>query len=431
MLGGHCTGCRRPLSKGAEKASALGPDGVLFGILHRQDILQSEGNHPADDATVLREVATLFLKLGTVAFGGPAAHIAMFRDEVVRRRRWVSDEEFLDLLGATNLIPGPNSTEMAIHLGFRRAGWPGLLTAGVCFIGPAVVIVLALAWAYVRFGTTPQAAWLLYGVKPVIIAIVLQALLGLGRTAVQNRLVGATAVAVLLLYLWGASELLLLFGGGAFVMLVRNLKRLRTAPALWLAAGGIAWGAAGPQVAGVLPLVPFTMERLFLIFLKIGAVLYGSGYVLIAFLRRDLVERLGWLSDAQLLDAIAVGQITPGPVFTTATFVGYLLGGTPAALLATVGIFLPSFVFVAASGPLIPQLRKSPWAAAFLDGVNASALALMAGVTWQLARSAVVDVPTGVLAVAAIVILLRFRLNSAWLILAGAAVGWGIHAATR
>ncbi len=373
---------------------------------------------------MLREVAAVFLKLGTIAFGGPAAHIAMFRDEVVRRRQWVSDAEFLDLLGATNLIPGPNSTEMAIHLGFRRAGWPGLLTAGVCFIGPAVVIVLALAWAYVRFGTTPEAAWLLYGAKPVIIAIVLQALLGLGRTAVQNRLVGATMVAVLILYLWGASELLVLFGGGFFVMLVRNARRLNTVPALWLAAGGIGWGAAGAQVAAILPLVPFTMERLFLIFLKIGAVLYGSGYVLIAFLRRDLVERLGWLSDAQLLDAIAVGQITPGPVFTTATFVGYLLGGTPAALLATVGIFLPSFIFVAASGPLIPRLRKSPWAAAFLDGVNASALALMAGVTWQLARTAIIDPLTAALAIAAAFALLRYRVNSVWLLLGGAVIGF-------
>jgi chromate transporter len=368
----------------------------------------------------LGEVARLFLKLGVIGFGGPAAHIAMMREEVVRRRRWVSDERFLDLLGMTNLIPGPNSTEMAIHLGYVRAGWPGLLLGGSCFIVPAVLIVLTLAWLYVHYGATPAATWALYGVIPVIIAVVAQAIWALGRTAVKGPLLAVLGITVLALSLAGVNELALLFGAGAVLMLVRLARRVAAAAAMVAAVfglPGIALGQASVAGAGV------TLGTLFLTFLKIGATLYGSGYVLLAFLRNDFVHRLHWLSDRQLLDAIAVGQVTPGPVFTTATFVGYVLAGWTGAVLATVAIFLPSFVFVALSHPLLPRIRGSRGAGAFLDGVNVAALALMAAVTWQLARSAITDWLTAVLAVAAGVLLIRWRVNSVWLIIGGAVAG--------
>ncbi len=369
----------------------------------------------------LREVITLFLKLGCVAFGGPAAHIAMFRDEVVTRRRWVSDERFVDLLGLTNLIPGPNSTEMAIHLGYVRAGWPGLVAAGACFVGPAMLIVWALAWAYGRYGTLPQVTWLLYGVKPVIIAIVVQAVWGLLKTSVKGPLLATVGLAVLALSLAGVNEIGLLFGGGFAVLLVRSVAARRAvvgvAPVAALLGGAVPAAALGATAA------PASLTTLFVVFLKIGSVLYGSGYVLLAFLRNDFVHRLGWLTDRQLLDAVAIGQFTPGPVLTTATFVGYLVGGSPGAVLATLGIFLPSFVFVAASGPLLPKIRASRWTAAVLDGVNVAALGLMAAVTWELGRSAIVDALTAVLAAASGVLLIRFKLNSAWLILGGGAIG--------
>jgi len=329
-------------------------------------------------AGALAEVARLFFKLGVIGFGGPAAHIALMREEVVRRRRWVSDERFLDLLGMTNLIPGPNSTEMAIHLGYVRAGWPGLLLAGSCFIVPAVLIVLTLAWLYVHYGATPAATSALYGVIPVIIAVVAQAIWALGRTAVKGLLPAALGIVVLALSLAGLNELALLFGAGAAFMLVRLARRPAAAAAMVAGALGLPAVALGQ---GVVAGAGVTLGTLFLTFLKIGATLYGSGYVLLAFLRNDFVHRLGWLNDRQLLDAIAVGQVTPGPVFTTATFVGYVLAGWTGAVLATVAIFLPSFVFVALSHPLLPRIRGSRGAGAFLDGVNVAALGLMAAVT--------------------------------------------------
>jgi chromate transporter len=371
----------------------------------------------------LREVASLFLKLGLTAFGGPAAHIAMMRGEVVKRRKWVDDEHFLDLLGATNLIPGPNSTEMAIHLGFVRAGWAGLIVGGVCFITPAMLIVLALAWVYARFGTTPQAGWLLYGIKPVVIAIIVQALWGLGTKAVRSPVAAMVGLAVFVSYFLGVNEIGLLFAGGLVVMIAKNLRRLRKANV-----SGIIVPLAGLSLP-TLASAPFSLSLMFLIFLKIGAVLFGSGYVLLAFLRADFVTRLGWLSDQQLIDAIAIGQVTPGPVFTTATFIGYLLGGptltgrVTAAVLATLGIFLPSFVFVVLSNPLIPRLRNSPWAGALLDGVNVASLGLMAAVTWQLGRAAVVDPWTFIVALVSAILLFRFRINSTWLVLGGAVMG--------
>jgi chromate transporter len=365
----------------------------------------------------LREVIGLFLRLGFTAFGGPAAHVALMHDEVVIRRGWVTDQEFLDLLGATNLIPGPNSTEMAIHLGFRRAGWPGLIAGGLCFAGPAILIVLALAWVYTRLGELPSVGWLLYGVKPVVVAIILQALWSLGRKTIRGASTAIVAAAVLLLYFLGANEVALLFGGAAALMIARNVGRLRGhLPGLLLLPLG---GAAGLATANV----PFSLPLLFFTFLKIGSVLYGSGYVLLAFLRADLVVRYGWLTDQQLLDAIAIGQVTPGPLFTTATFIGYLLGGAPAAFLATLGIFLPSFVFVALSSPFIPRLRRSPLLSGLLDGVNAAALGLMAAVTWQIGWASLTDPLAILIAVAALILLLRLRVNSTWLIAGGAAAG--------
>lgn len=368
--------------------------------------------------TSLHEVIRLFLRLGFTAFGGPAAHIAMMHDEVVTRRRWMEEQHFLDLVGATNLIPGPNSTEMAIHIGYERAGWRGLVAAGICFIMPAVLIVLALAWAYVEYGNTPQGDALLYGIKPVIIAIVVQALYRLVPTALKGPLLAAIGVGALALYLLGINELIILFGGALLVVAIQAARRFPSSVAALLPLVVVKNWLPQATAGAVVPL-----DRLFLVFLKVGALLYGSGYVLLAFLRNDLVVNYGWLTDQQLLDAVAVGQFTPGPVFTTATFVGYVLAGVPGAIVATVGIFLPSFFFVALLARIMPYIRQSPWSAAFLDGVNVAALGLMAGVTWQLGRAALIDLLTILLALVATVLLFRFKLNSAWLVLAGGIIG--------
>lgn len=370
----------------------------------------------------LREVAGLFLKLGTVAFGGPAAHIAMFRDEVVERRKWMSEQRFLDLMGATSLIPGPNSTEMAIHIGLERAGWRGLIAAGTLFILPAFIIVTALAWAYVEFGEVPAVQWVMYGVKPVVIAVVLNAIWGLGRTALKTWWAAAIGLAVLGLYIAGLNELLLLFGGGLTGVVV-GAARTGRIPGIGRSGLGmlVAPGLLGPAGWGVVQ--GFSLTHLFLLFLKIGAVLFGSGYVMLAFLQGDLVDRLGWLTQQQLLDAVAIGQVTPGPVFTTASFIGYVLGGLPGAAVATLAIFLPSFVFVALLNPLVSRLRANVVAGGFLDGVNAAAIGLMAGVTVLLARAALVDVPTWALAAVAAVLIVRFRVSSTWLVGPGVGVG--------
>jgi chromate transporter len=375
--------------------------------------------------TSIREIALLFLKLGTIAFGGPAAHIAMMEDEVVRRRRWLTHEEFLDYLGATNLIPGPNSTELAIHIGRERAGWPGLLVAGACFILPATLIVAGIAWAYVRFGALPAAAGVLYGVKPVVIAVVLQALLGLGRAALKTRGLIVLGVAATVAAIAGVNELAILFGAGAVVVAARGVSAERQRGAT--GAGTFVAGAVTTQAGAAALAAPFGLWPLFTVFLKIGSVLFGSGYVLLAFLRADFVERLHWLTERQLLDAVAVGQVTPGPVFTTATFIGYVLGGGPGAAIATIGIFLPAFVFVALSGVLLPRIRHSPTVRAALDGVNVASLALMTVVTAQLARAAIIDWATLIGALIAAVLLFRWRVNSAWLVLAGAILGTARH----
>jgi chromate transporter len=368
----------------------------------------------------LRELAGLFLKLGLTAFGGPAAHISLMENEVVRRRQWLTHEEFLDLIGMVNLLPGPNSTELAIFIGYRRAGWRGLILGGVCFILPAALLVSAMAWAYVRYGRLPAVEGLFYGIKPVIIAVVVQALWKLGPVALKNRwlaLVGAVAVTLSVV---GVNPLVVLLGAG--LGLAASQIRGGRAAGFFAPAPMARAGLPLLAVAGVV--TPFKLGTLFWFFLKVGAVLFGSGYLLLAFLRADLVGHWHWLTENQLLDAVAVGQFTPGPVFTTATFIGYILGGPKAALAATVGIFLPSFLLVAVSGPLIPRLRSSRVMGAFMDGVNVASLALMAVVTWQLGRAALVDVPTGLLALAAGVLLLRYKMNSAWLVLGGGLIGW-------
>lgn len=379
--------------------------------------------------SALAEVFRLFLRLGFTAFGGPAAHIAMMHEEVVRRRQWVSEAHFVDLVGVTNLIPGPSSTELAIYLGYLRAGWPGLVVAGVCFIGPAMLIVLALTWAYVMYGALPQIGWLFYGIQPVVVAIIAQAIYKLGRTVFKGPVTISLSLAVLIGYFLGINVLLLLFGGASLYGFLRLL---------------ISWLRGGPSVSSIaFPLLladlsasleplrsgviaaaaPVSLGLVFLTFLKLGSVVYGSGYTLLAFLRTDLVQQLHWLTDKQLLDAVSIGQFTPGPVFTTATFIGYLIGGSKAALLATLAMFLPSFVLIALIHPIASRLRKARWTSTLLDGVNAAALALMTGVLVQLGQQALRDVFTWMIAALAFAILLRFQWNSVWLILAGALIG--------
>jgi chromate transporter len=343
-------------------------------------------------------------------------------DEMARRRHWVSEERFLDLLGAANLIPGPSSTELAIYLGYDHAGWKGLISAGICFIFPAMLMVLAIAWAYVNYGTTPQATWLLYGIKPVIVAIIIQALWGLFKTAAKGPLLVAAGALVIGLYLLDFNPIVLLFGSGVLVMLSKNGPRLRRDQQTTGVSTALLSTLGLSSVASMAP-IPFSMSTLFFTFLKLGSVVFGSGYVLLAFLRNDFVHRLGWLTDRQILDAVAVGQFTPGPVFTTATFIGYIIGGVPGALLATLGIFLPSFIFVALVFPLIGILRHSRWTSGFLDGVNVGALGLMAGVSWQLGRAAVIDWVTALLALISCVLVFACKINSAWLVLGGAAAG--------
>ena len=371
---------------------------------------------PKQQRLRLRELAIAFLKLGVFAFGGPAAHIAMMDDEMVKRRQWLSREKFLDLIGITNLIPGPNSTELAIHIGYERGGWRGLLISGCCFILPATLIVWGLAIAYVQSRSLPQVGWLLYGVKPVIMAIVLQALWKLGKTAIKDRPTAIATVLVILCSWWRYSEILLLLLAGLGVMWIKNRR-------------------SGEFSAGFLPVpwllqavpLPLGSTNIFLAFLKLGSVLYGSGYVLLAFLQREFVERSPVLTSQQILDAVAIGQITPGPIFTTATFVGYLLGGNAGAIAATVGIFLPAFIFVALINPWVDQLRRSNWVSGFLDGVNAASLGLMAVVTLQLGQSGIVDGWTGAIALISGVLLLKFKINSVTLVTAGGMIGFFLH----
>jgi len=374
----------------------------------------------------LAKIALVFLKLGTIAFGGPAAHLAMMEEEFVRRRQWMTHAEFLDRLATANLIPGPSSTEVAIFVGQLKRGWRGLIVAGCCFIIPAAVIVSAIAWAYVRFGALPRMEGVLSAIKPAVVATVVQALGKLGRTAMPTALLAVVAVFAAGLSFVGVSPVLVLASAGllsatASVMKNRLLGTSIGFPELFrlpkVAAAAMAAAATGAAF-------PVGLARLFLSFLKIGSVVFGSGYVLLAFLQAEFVERLHWLTDKQLIDAVAVGQFTPGPVFTTATFIGYIVAGWAGAVVATAGVFLPGFVLVAVSGPLIPRLRRSAVAAAALDGVVAGSLALIAIVAWQLARASIVDPASLIIFLVSLIALLRFRINSAWLVAAAAVAGW-------
>jgi chromate transporter len=372
----------------------------------------------------LGQIAQVFLKLGTIAFGGPAAHLAMMEEEFVRRRQWITHAEFLDRLATANLIPGPSSTEVAIFVGQLKRGWRGLIVAGCCFIIPAAAIVSVIAWAYVRFGSLPKAEGILWAIKPAVVAIVIQALGKLARTGVRTpRLAMIAALATGLSLVRVSPILVLLFAGLVSAAALAMKNRLLGTGVLGfpkVVAGAMAVAAVGAAF-------PVGMGRLFFSFLKVGSVVFGSGYVLLAFLQTEFVEHLHWLTDKQLIDAVAVGQFTPGPLFTTATFIGYVVAGWAGAVVATVGIFLPGFVLVAVSGPLIPRLRKSAVAAAALDGVVAGSLALMAVVTWQLGRASIADRTTLVVFGVSLIALLRFRVNSAWLIAGAAVVGWGLR----
>lgn len=377
--------------------------------------------NPLQKRQRLFELAAVFLRLGTIAFGGPAAHIAMMDDELVKRRQWMNRETLLDLLGVTNLIPGPNSTELAIHIGYERAGWKGLLVAGSCFILPAMLIVWTLAAIYARYQTVPQVEWLLYGIKPVIIAIVLQAVWQLGKKAAKDVPTIIAGIVAIAGYFAGLNEILLLVVVGIGVMAVKNWQRRGNLLGAFILPLSGTFAQVG-SVAATTDSVSWL--NVFLFFLKIGSVLYGSGYVLLAFLQRDLVENNNWLTSQQLLDAVAIGQFTPGPVFTTATFIGYLLAGNAGAIAGTIGIFLPAFVFVWLVNPWVPKIRSSPWTSGFLDGVNAASLGLMAGVTWTLGRAALIDWLTVIVAIASAIAVFRFKVNSAWLVVAGAIIGF-------
>lgn len=372
----------------------------------------------------LSELGRLFLKLGLTAFGGPAAHIAMFEDEVVKRRQWITHEHFLDLLGITNLIPGPNSTEMAIHIGMVRAGWRGLIVAGICFIAPAIAITLLLAHLYVAYGSLPQFASVVAGMRPAIIAVILGAVYRLGKPLVKkNRAPGVIGILVASLSLAHVNEILLLFAGGIACVLWSNRHRFNRAAHLFLVSA-LLFPVATQAVGVTLPNGDLSLTALGLFFLKIGSVLYGSGYVLVAFLQGGLVETRHWLTQTQLLDAIAVGQFTPGPVLSTAAFIGYILLGLPGAAVATIGIFLPSFVFVLIVSPFISKLRNIASLAAFLDGVNGSALGLMIAVCFMLGTTAFSSPLMWLIFLAAGATILKWNLHPAWLVVGSALLSW-------
>lgn len=391
---------------------------------------------PGEEAKSLRKepgrlgpIIRLFFKLGVIGFGGPAAHIAMMEDEVVTRRGWLSRDHFLDLVGATNLIPGPNSTEMAIHIGYIRAGLPGLLAAGASFIAPAFAITTGLAWAYVRFGALPAVQPFLTGIKPAVLAIILGAVVQLGRRAFKGWRLAMIAIGVWTAVLLGTSEILALLLGAVAGMLISRAPTTTTA-ALGVPLARFDGSHLLERIAGIgalLSAVSFgqvPLMQLGLFFLKIGAVLYGSGYVLVAFLEGGLVHDLGWLTQGQLLDAISAGQFTPGPVLSTSAFVGYLLAGLPGAFVSAGAIFTPSFLFVLVLNPLIPRLRSSPWTAAFLDAANVSAVALMAAVTLRLGLATVASWQASVIASLAIALRLRFRVSPSALVVGGGLAGW-------
>jgi len=370
----------------------------------------------------LKEIGLLFFKMGCIAFGGPAAHISMMDDEVVTRRNWLSREHFLDLIGATNLIPGPNSTEMTMHIGYERGGWRGLFLAGASFIFPAATITLFLAWLYVQYGELPQVQPLLWGIKPAVLVIIMSALWKLGKKAVKSWQLAVLGTAVFTAVMLGIDEVLSLLVGGLLGMLIWGLwRKWRGLPML------IWWPAVFQLNLNMQKETAVSLWELALFFLKVGLTLYGSGYVLVAYLQGGLVEQLGWLTQTQLLDAIAIGQFTPGPVLTTATFVGYLVAGFPGAVIATLAIFLPSFLFVLILNPLIPKMRQSKWLSAFLDAVNVASVGLMTAVLLLLARDTLVDWQSVLIMLVAAVAVFRFKLSSLWVVLLAALFGFALQ----
>ena len=379
-------------------------------------------------ATRLRELAGLFLKLGVIGFGGPAAHIALFETEVVHKRRWVDRQQFLDMLGAASLIPGPTSTETAITVGYARAGWPGLCVGGACFILPAALITGAFAWAYVRFGSLPQAAAILAGIKPAVLAVIAVAIWRLGKSAVKDSGLAILGALALTSFLFGLNAVAILFGGGLLGMLARRFTRLRATIALALAP---LFSLPSPAIAALSSSagIPPSLGRIALFFLKVGAVLYGGGYVLLAFLEQGLVRQHAWLTEQQLIDAIAIGQFTPGPVLSTATFIGYILAGVPGAVVATLGIFLPSFFYVGLLAPVLFRLRKSPWMAAFMDSVNVCAVALMAGVTFRLGADVLRGWAAWLIALLSLGIVLRWKVSPVWVVVGAGLAGLVLAAA--
>lgn len=380
---------------------------------------------PLSTSSKLKEVMLLFLRLGMTAWGGPAVSVAMMHDEVVRRRKWMDDQRFLDILGATNLIPGPNATEVATHLGLSRAGWKGFFSAGLLFLIPGSIMALVLAWIYVNYGGLPQVSAVLYGIKPAVIAIIIQALVTLGKKACKDWLLLVVGVAALALYLVGVEEMILLFAGAAVILLWRGGKsifRHRGLALLCLPAWlNLSFLRLSPFLNNAA--ATFSNTTLFLSSLKIGAVMFGTGYVLIAFAHSEFVSSLGWINNSQLIDAITVGQALPGPLSKSVTFIGYILGGIPSAIIATIGFFLPSFILVALLSKIVILARKSWWASAFIDGVNVSALGLMAGATVTIARTAVVDIFSILLTLASLFLVFKYKVSSHWIILGGGILG--------
>jgi len=366
----------------------------------------------------LREIAKVFLRLGLIGFGGPAAHIAMMEEEVVHKRNWLSQEHFLDLVGATNLIPGPNSTEMTMHCGQEKAGWRGLIVAGTCFILPAVIITGFFAYAYQQYGKLPEVAPLLYGIKPAIIAVIVSLMVSLGKKALKTIELGVIGITAAILAVYGINEIYILFGGGLSGVLLHLIKsRKQTLHSIF--------PFVLLQITNT-PNFPFNW-KLFWIFLKVGSILYGSGYVLFAFLDAELVNT-GMLSKKELIDAIAVGQFTPGPVFSSATFIGWQVAGLPGAIAATVGVFLPSFLFVALLNPIIPKLRKSPVMSAFLDTVNVVSVAIILAVCLEMGKASITDWRTGLIAILGFAVTMKFKkLNSAFIVIGGSLAGYLLY----
>ncbi|PKL43451.1 MAG: chromate transporter [Candidatus Riflebacteria bacterium HGW-Riflebacteria-1] len=368
----------------------------------------------------LREVAGVFFKLGIMAFGGPAAHIAMMQEEVVQRRQWMTEQQFLDLVGVTNLIPGPNSTEMAIHCGYIRAGAAGLLLAGICFIIPAVLLTGLIAWFYAQYGALPDVEPFFFGIKAAVLVIICNAVITLGRKAVSSRMLAGLGLVAIILSLLGLPAVAVILGLGVVGMINRSPAKISVGALMQVAVPIL---GAGSAVA--LPAVAVTTSHLFLVFLKIGAVLFGSGYVLVAFLNDELVHKLGWLTPQVLMDSIAIGQFTPGPVLSTATFVGYQIAGIEGAAAATIGIFLPSFFFVLLLNPVLPYLRRSPAAARFLDAVNVASVGLMAAVILDLGYGLAADWRLLIIAIGAFAMSYRWKkLNAAWVVIWGSLAGY-------